>query len=55
MSNFWFTAIPKGGGQNVKGTAMDDYFGRHQYGYQLEGRKEVMTQDEFDERYLILD
>jgi len=47
MSNFNFTAKDKTTGETVKVDAMDDYFGRHRYGYRTEGSQQVFKEEEF--------
>lgn len=45
MSNFQFQAKVKTTGEVKDVSALDDYFGRHQYGYSVDGK--VLKEDEF--------
>lgn len=55
MSTYKFTAKNKASGNIVTGTAIDDHFGRHQYGYQLDGEKSVMKQKTFDKKFEMME
>jgi len=54
MSNYTFRAVSKTvreKGKKVTGKALDDYFGKHQYGYRVKGKKRVYNQEQFDKYY----
>lgn len=58
MSTYPFMARAKtrrNNGEIVSGMAIDDYFGRHQYGYKVTGKHHVMRQKTFEERYEMLE
>jgi hypothetical protein len=57
MSDYDFRAKKKTGknkGKIVQGTAMDDYFGKHQYGYRIKGEKNTLGQKTFNRRFEML-
>ena len=51
MSTYKLKAIYKPTGAVITVQAIDDYFGRHQYGYKAPNRKRVMSQKTFDKFY----
>ncbi len=53
MSNFNFKAENIETGDIVTVQAMDDYFGKHIYGYQV--GKHVYEEDEFNELFITLE
>ena len=60
MSNYYLTARNKETGDIVKFEAIDDYYGKHQYGYAPLGTVPVMeshpyTQEEFDARFEVVE
>jgi len=58
MSTYPFMARSKtrrGNGEVVSGMAIDDYFGRHEYGYKVTGKHHVMRKETFDKRYEMLE
>jgi hypothetical protein len=52
MSNFYAIVKNKQTGEEVYVEVLDDYFGKHQYGYKIED--EVLTEEEFNEKYILL-
>jgi len=56
MSNYHFTARNKKTGDIVEFEAMDDYFGKHQYGYAPTGVEYIgaYTQEQFEEQYEVV-
>lgn len=54
MSSFEFKARKRKTGEVVTGIALDDYFGRHEYGYQVRGNKLTMRSKLFNKRYELL-
>lgn len=50
MSSYMFMARKKSGGDVVKVFAIDDYFGRHKYGYEIPGGM-VLTEHYFHRHY----
>jgi hypothetical protein len=55
MSTFDFKAIYKPLNTKVTGTTLDDYFGKHQYGYRVSNRKRVMSQKTFYKYYIMIE
>lgn len=51
MSNFIINAINKRTGEKSEMWAIDDYFGRHQYGYSLNPGSDIMTEKAFYDQY----
>lgn len=51
MSNYNFTAWNKVTGDKFEFTALDDYFGRHRYGYKL--GDEILTEEAFEKQFTI--
>ena len=59
MSNYYLKAKNKETGDIVEFEAMDDYFGKHQYGYAPKGWKHITnigayTQNQFDKRFEVV-
>lgn len=53
MSSYDFTAKNKQTGEQLVVSAMDDYFGKHRYGYKTGNR--ILTEEEFDLAYERID
>lgn len=52
MSDYFLKAINKATGETEEILAMDDYFGRHVYGYKAnKPGSEVMREEQFKKRY----
>lgn len=52
MSSFKFLAKDKETGQTVKVQALDDFYGRHEYGYCDENEPGIMyTESEFEKNF----
>lgn len=47
MSNFKLTAKNKSTGEVVGVYALDDYFGRHKYGYRPENSQQIFDEESF--------
>jgi len=54
MSSFITTAINKKSGEDVQVYCLDDYFGRHRYGYIIDDDSNVLTEQEFKKNYEIV-
>lgn len=55
MSSYDFLAKHNKTGREYEGTALDDYFGRHQYGYQVKDYGKTMRKEVFEERFTIVE
>jgi hypothetical protein len=56
MSSYQFTAIGLTGKKKdviITGEAVDDYFGKHQYGYKIDGEKNTLSQKTFNRRFTV--
>ena len=51
MSSFSITAVSKLTGQTYEVECIDDYFGRHKYGYFVKGSESPLTQREFYDKF----
>lgn len=54
MSTYRFQAKRISNGEMVTGTAHDDHFGRHQYGYEIDGQEGLMKQKTFDKKFQMI-
>lgn len=51
MSSFVMNAKNKKTGELIEVLAIDDYFGRHQYGYSIGNKGAVYRENEFFDQY----
>lgn len=51
MSSFISTFINLTTNEPVRVLCLDNAFGRHQYGYQVEGTSTIITEEEFSRQY----